>query len=107
MPKRKTAAKTSIQRVHSRGSVAWLNMTRPTASTLKELKKLYPFLLDEDLQDCLPPYERPKLLVRDDYAFLVMLFPVLDERSGTIVPYEVDFFIGRDFLVTSHLGTHP
>lgn len=107
MSKLKNGQKGVLQNVHAGSGVTWINVHEPTKASLAELKKLYPFFLDLDLDDCLPPYERPKLLQRDQYLFMVLLFPVLDAKTHTIIPYEVDFFVGGDFLVTSHRGTHP
>lgn len=105
MPKRKTG-EDRLQRIPIGGPVTWVNVTRPDAKLLKQLKTQFPFFMDVDLDDCLPPYQRPKLLEREQYLFMVLLFPMLDTRTGSIKPYEVDFFVGRDFLVTSHLGEH-
>jgi magnesium transporter len=96
-----------LRQINSGGSVAWHNLLNPDQASLKELKKKFPFFMDEDLQDCLPPFQRPKLLRRDQYLFLVVLFPILDEKRRTISPYEIDMFIGPGFLVTSHVGKHP
>lgn len=110
MPQRRTEQKkprSRTQQVYIGSPVTWRNVLNPDQAALKELKELYPMLLEEDLQDCLPPFQRPKMLRRDGYLFLVLLFPVYDDRTRTILPYEVDFFVGKDFLVTSHNGTHP
>ncbi len=88
------------------GPVTWINVETPTFESLDRLKERYPFLLDIDLKDCLPPFQRPKLLAREKYLFMVLLFPVYDQKQRAIRPYEVDFFIGKDFLITSHAGTH-
>ena len=86
--------------------IQWINVENPTTASLMKLKERFPFFLDIDLKDCLPPFQRPKLLERERYLFLVLLFPVYDAEKRGIHPYEVDFFIGKDFLVTSHAGTH-
>src|SRR5687768_15742326 len=104
MPKRKKEER--MQKIQVGGPVTWINITRPDEKLLKGLKQQFPFFMDMDLKDCLPPYQRPKLLERDQYLFMVLLFPMLDHRTGAIRSYEVDFFIGRDFLVTSHHGEH-
>ncbi len=103
MAKRKNENKTDIQEVVEQG-LTWLNVVRPDKQTLAELKKRYPFFMDIDLQDCLPPFQRPKLLVRPDYLFMVTLFPVYDADTGRIRPSEVDFFVDKNFVVTSHAG---
>lgn len=107
MAKRKNGGKDGLQEIHAGSAVTWINVHEPTAASLAALRRRYPFFLEDDLRDCLPPYERPKLLMREQYLFIVLIFPVLDRKSGTIVPYEVDMFVGHDFLVTSHRGTHP
>lgn len=95
----------SVQEIAT-GGVTWINVTKPTMGALRSLRKRFPPLLDIDLKDCLPPYQRPKLLERDAYLFLVLLFPWYDGTTRTIRPYEVDFFIGPDFLISSHEGGH-
>lgn len=105
MPKRKKEDE-RLQRIPVGGPVTWVNVTRPDEKLLQRLKTQFPFFMDMDLKDCLPPFQRPKLLERDQYLFMVLLFPMLDAKTGTILPYEVDFFVGRDFLVTSHRGDH-
>jgi magnesium transporter len=107
MPKKKKGGEEPILRVNTHGPFAWYDLRNPDPSMLKELKKKFPFFVEEDIQDCLPPFQRPKLLRRDEYLFLVLLFPILENDGQTISPYEVDMFIGPDFLVTSHLGKHP
>ncbi|MEY4744570.1 MAG: hypothetical protein RL272_515 [Candidatus Parcubacteria bacterium] len=107
MPKRKKGQKTRLQEIATGSPVTWINVTDPDeALLLKTLKSKYPFFLEMDLRDCLPPFQRPKLLEREQYLFMVLLFPIYDQSRRTVLPYEVDFFIGKDFLVTSHRGTH-
>jgi magnesium transporter len=85
----------------------WLDVRRPTHATLDEVKKRLKHLRDEDLEDCLPPFERPKLIDREEYLFVVLLYPIYDQIRHVIRPTEVDFFIGRNFLVMSHEGVLP
>lgn len=103
MAKRNGAQAKNIQLVRQAG-MTWVNVVKPDRRTLSLLKKSFPYFLDLDLQDCLPPFQRPKMLERPEYLFLVMLFPVFDEKTGRVRSSEVDFFIGPDFVVTSHAG---
>lgn len=102
----KTKNKQNIREITGSG-FTWIDVRRPNRQTLKELQKRLPFLRDEDLDDCLPPFERPKLIDRDNYLFLVLLYPVYDRTRRSIRPTEVDFFVGKDFLVMSHQGVLP
>lgn len=87
-------------------AISWINIDDPTPAALAKLKTRFPFFRDDDLADCLPPFQRPKLLERDRYLFMVLHFPVYDGKKRLIRRYEIDFFIGHDFLVTSHVGPH-
>lgn len=93
--------KKGLQMVENNG-VTWINISKPTPTTLKALREFHPSILDIDLQDCLPPFQRPKLLEREDYLFMVLLYPIYDPKQKMVRPVEVDFFIGKDFIVTSH-----
>lgn len=61
------------------------------------------FKLNEaDLKECPPPLQRPKLIPRPDYLFMILLLPVYNRKKREIGTVEIDFFIGSDFLVTVH-----
>lgn len=100
-------APTSLSQVISSQGMTWVHVAEPTKKALGEIKKKYPFLLDIDLDDCLPPFQRPKLLVRDQYLYMVLLFPVYDRATGLVSTAEADFFIGKDFIVACHIGSLP
>jgi magnesium transporter len=53
-----------------------------------------------DLRDIQPPIQRPKVVVRDGYLFMILLYPVFDRTTKEIHVSEVDFFISKDRLVT-------
>jgi magnesium transporter len=93
-----------VMRIFSHPQMTWVDVTEPSAEALGELRRRYPFLLDIDLRDCLPPYQRPKLLDRDQYLFLVLLFPIFDQKTRAIQSAELDVFIGKDFIITNHDG---
>ncbi len=93
-----------VMRVFTHPDLTWVDVNEPSEEALAELKRRYPFFLDIDLRDCLPPFQRPKLLEREKYVFIVLLFPVFDAKSGTIHSDELDVFIGKDFIVTNHSG---
>lgn len=84
-----------------RGNRRWINAAKPNETTSGWLKKEFGFL-DSDLGDTLPPLQRPKIILRGSYIFMILLFPVYDKGSGEINTAEVDFFIGKNFLATVH-----
>ncbi len=79
----------------------WANVTNNGEKEIKYLEKefkLHPL----DLKDCLPPLQRPKLVSRPNYLFMILLFPVFDRKSRVIHASEIDFFITSNTLVTVH-----
>ncbi len=88
-------------------SFRWVNITGATADDAPEMRYLrehYPFFHALDLKDCVSTGQRPKLELYDRYAFMVLLFPVYNRKTREIESSEIDFFIGKDFLVTVHDG---
>ncbi|MDP3985796.1 MAG: magnesium transporter CorA family protein [bacterium] len=85
--------------------VTWINVTHPGSRELAALKRRFHFL-DMDLRECPPPFQRPKLVVRPDYLFMILLFPRFDRATKKIKPIEIDFFIGKNFLVSVHDNHH-
>ena len=60
-----------------------------------------------DLADCLSPTQRPKIEKYPGYTFLILLFPVYNRQNRQIYPSEVDFFIGKNYLITVHRNDLP
>jgi magnesium transporter len=84
------------------GRVTWTNIVHPTPEDLRQLAASYPQFHPLNLQDCLTELEFPKLDHHDDYLFLVVQMPVWDGGQRYARPAEVDIFISRGILVTSH-----
>jgi magnesium transporter len=84
------------------GSVTWTNIVHPTPEDLQQLAARYPQFHPLNLQDCLTELEFPKIDHHDDYLFLVVQMPVWDGGQRYARPAEVDIFITRGLLVTSH-----
>lgn len=65
--------------------------------------KLHPI----DCKETLPPIQRPKLVPREDYLFMILLYPVYDKNTGVIFSSEVDFFISNKRLITINKDALP
>ncbi len=87
------------------GRVTWLNIVQPTPADVERLRELYPYIHPLNLEDIRSPLERPKIDEDDDYLFVVMHFPFWDARQSLTRAREVDFFVGRGYVVTIHDGT--
>jgi magnesium transporter len=83
----------------------WIDIQQPSAAEMDYLRERFPFH-PLDLEDCLSTVQRPKL---DDYAaegylFIVLHFPRFNKRTRHTAMAEVDIFVGRDYIVTTHDG---
>ncbi|MBI5022663.1 MAG: hypothetical protein HZC05_00635 [Candidatus Magasanikbacteria bacterium] len=78
---------------------SWVHINHPTELEAKQLARSFNFH-ELDLKDVLPPIQRPKLVDREQYLFMILLYPIYDRTTRKIHPVEIDFFIGKDFLVT-------
>ncbi len=67
---------------------------------LKDNFKFHPL----DLEDVTTPAVRIKIDEYDHYHFIVLLFPFYEKDKNEIKPAEVDFFVGKDFVITIHDG---
>src|SRR3989338_4784112 len=88
----------NIQKVGAHG-ITWTHLGDNNPGALAYLRKTFGFH-DVDLRDVAPPLQRSKLLSRDGYFFIILLFPIFDRGTKKIHATEVDFFIGPDFIVT-------
>lgn len=92
-----------ISRIEHEG-LQWLNVTRQTKKELDELAERFHFL-PADLAESTPSFQRPKIVRRTDYYFIVLHFPVFDRDTKRISFTEIDFFLNANYLVTIHNGT--
>jgi magnesium transporter len=89
---------------YTAGTLSWVDVTDPALHDMAGLRRAFPQFSELNLEDVLSHIERPKIDVHDDYVFIVMLFPLWDAHTRLTRASEVDFFIGRDFIVTVHDG---
>lgn len=82
----------------------WTNVISPDRNDIQQLSQSHPDIHALHLEDLLSRTERPKLDERDNYLFIVMHFPVWDTVQRISRPGEVEFILGRNYLVTVHDG---
>jgi magnesium transporter len=84
-----------------KGLVLWVDLENPTDAEIKlvlsEVFQFHPLAIE----DCVTPSALPKLEDYDDYLFLVM-HAVDFTRTEKFNTTELDFFLGKDYLVTFH-----
>jgi magnesium transporter len=96
---------TMSSRILTHDGITWTNISRPTGDDMGQLRQRFPFFHPLDLEDCLSAIERPKIDEYENYLFIVMHFPVFNKATRRLARAEVDFFVGRGFLVTASDGT--
>jgi len=83
--------------------LSWLNITQASETEIDYLRKKFKFN-QLDLEDSYAHKhaQRPKLNIRPDYYFMVLLFPVYNRQTREIKPAEIDIFITKDHLIILH-----
>jgi len=90
----------NIYQLENQG-LLWVNITKQSEKELNEIQKRFRF--DErDIKESLPPFQRPKIVKRDHYYFMVLHFPVFDRETSRLGFTEVDFYLSQNYLVTVH-----
>jgi len=84
----------------------WVNIINAGKQEINYLRKHYSFDLAH-LRSTAASFlsQRPLIFRGQKYLFLILHFPSMDE--GKVVPGEVDFFVGHNFLVTIHNNNLP
>jgi magnesium transporter len=84
-----------------KGLLIWVNLFAPTpeeiTSILEEVFSFHPLAIE----DCLSVSRYPKIEDYEDYLFLVM-HAVAFNKEEQFRTTELDFFLGKSFLVTHH-----
>ncbi len=82
-------------------NTVWVDLYKPE-------KKDYEFLQDAfgfhplSLEDCEKSNELPKIDVYEDYLFIILHSATSDKKDLGFGMREIDFFLGKNFLVTIH-----
>ena len=64
-------------------------------------------LADQEIKECLPPFQRPKFVKREGYYFMVLHFPVFNRTTRRLGFTEVDFFLNGQSFITIHDNSLP
>ncbi len=84
-----------------KGLILWVDLDNPTEEEIKAILdgvfQFHPLAIE----DCVAPSDLPKVEDYEDYVFMVT-HSVDFSRKDKFATTEVDFFLGKDFLVTFH-----
>ncbi len=86
-------------------SVTWVDVETPTKEEVRKLMaefSIHPLVAEE----LLLPTVKPKVeLYNDQFIYLILHFPAFRHTHGAGTDQEVDFIIGRNFIITTRYDT--
>lgn len=83
---------------HERHGITWIDMESPTRAELEEV--IAEFAVDARIEEeIISPTPYPLVVDTEHYLYLVLHFPTTDPKGGA-KSQEIDFIVGKDFLVT-------
>src|SRR3989344_5289573 len=82
----------------------WIDLENPTREEIREIMETYGVhpLVGEEL---LSPTLKPKVDLYPEYIYMILHFPAFRHSHGVKNEQEVDFIIGKKFLVTTRYDT--
>lgn len=80
-------------------NLTWVNVDNVDNEALKYLRDNYNFH-HLDLEDIQGESETPKIDVYKNYLFIVLQFPHWNSDTLTVMPVEIDVFVGENYLIT-------
>ena len=81
--------------------ITWVDMQSPTTEEIFHLVDEFsipPLVAEEFVAETV----RSKVDVYDNLIYLVLHFPILNQRKNSKTEQEIDFVIGKNFLITIH-----
>jgi len=83
--------------------LTWIDLDSPSKEEVRAVMEEYdihPLVADE----LLSPTLRPKVDIYKNHIYLILHFPIISHKHDGHSEAEVDFIIGKDFLITTHYG---
>lgn len=84
-------------------NVTWVDIEKPTRNEILQIIDDYKIpksageeLLTETLKSKIDYYER------NDVIYLVLHFPIFDSKERVVIEKEIDFILGKDYIITTH-----
>jgi len=85
-------------------NLTWVDAEKPTQEEVRELMDRYhidPLIADE----LLLPTLKPRVETYENCIYLILHFPALKHTHGGSRNQEIDFIIGKDFIITTRYDT--
>jgi magnesium transporter len=85
-------------------AILWLDILQPTEEDLNTIAQKF-HLHPLAIEDATVEHQRPKVEEYENFYFVVFYTVGRDEKSHELDPCEVDMFLGKDYLITTHQHT--
>ncbi len=94
-----------LEKKSGKTRLKWINIINAQKKELEYLKKNFNFNL-KNLRESLGHIyaQRVKTEEHQNYLFLILRFPRFDKEKKEIMASEIDFFVGKNYVVTLHDG---
>lgn len=87
--------------VHKNKNISWLDLESPTRNELAKIEN--DFGINQlTIRELETRSDRPRVDVYDNFIYLILHFPKYSHGKSTGESVEIDFILGRDFLITAH-----
>jgi len=89
---------------HTHKNLVWIDLENPDSGEVRQLMEEYNLdpLVAEEL---LTPTLKPRVDPHPDFIYLILHFPASKHTHGESANQEVDFIIGKNFLITTRYDT--
>lgn len=88
---------------HARGKTVWVDLEGPTEDEIRDVMR--EFDIDERIhEEISTPTPYPLSIAFPGYSYLILHFPISGSEDGTR-SQEVDFIVGKNFLITARYET--
>ena len=91
--------------IHKYKNISWLDLESPTRDELSNVGKEFG-INSLTLHELEARSERPKVDIYNNYIYLILHFPKYSHGKSTGESFEIDFIIGKDFLITAHYDSY-
>lgn len=89
---------------HTHKDVTWIDLEHPSEGEVDSIIK--EFGIDPIVANELSsPAKRPRVEMHHDYIYIVLHFPTFRQLHNEKIDQEIDFVIGKNFLITSRFST--
>jgi len=87
--------------LNDKKAVIWVDLQKATEEEYKQIEDVFKFH-PLSMEDARKSIELPKVEIFDEYIFVVLYNFYLEKEKKYPIKKEIDFFLGKNFLVTVH-----